>query len=222
MPILNFFAEMNEKKFISVELPNNKIQTILSEIEDLTSSENTLMLMQLIKQKRNTFLREIDTTNDVNKRNKLIRSYWHFSKTLEACLVDNKNAAKHLFKYYTSSDYRLISLDNHFPNQNDNYIDNQVNNLALGGTIFSLSALVLSSIALSVGFPVLGIIGISVAITVLMPSLFYLISEKLPKKNQALKAEIDLFKAAVHTDLSQSELTDIKADIKEEHAIMAY
>ncbi|WP_131780892.1 hypothetical protein [Legionella gresilensis] len=221
MPKLNFFTEMNEKKFISIELPDNKIQAILNEIEDLNRSENSLLLMQLIKQKRDAFLREIYAADDSSRQNKLIHSYLHFAQILESCLVDNKHANKYLFKYYTSSDYRLVPLDNYFHNQKDTYINNQVNNLALGGAIFGLSALILSSIVLSVGCPVLGIIGLSIAFTALMPSLFYLVSETLPKQINAFKAEVDLFKAAVHTDLSQSELKDIR-DIREEQAVMVH
>ncbi|MGQ3888730.1 hypothetical protein ACQUW5_06815 [Legionella sp. CNM-1927-20] len=222
MPRFNFFTKIDSKKPISVHFPDSKIQTIISEIEELKRSENSFLLIQLVKQKRTAFLREIHAATDLNKRDKLIRSYLNFAKTLESCLFDNKNAFKYLIKYYTSFDYHLIPLDNNFHKQADPYINNQENNLAVTGTILSLSILVLSGIVLGAGFPVLSLIGLGLAITVLLPSLFYLAVETLPKQIKTFKAEVELFKAAIHTDLSQSELENINPDMREDNMIMVH
>jgi hypothetical protein len=211
----NFFSKYNAKHSINKELPDSKLLAIMKEIDELNSSKNSYILVNALRKKRSAFLREINSATDSKKRDKLILSYLNFTKAIESCLYDNKNVLKHLIKYYTSSDFQFIHSDNTFHNQADADVNSQMSNLSFYGAIFGMGALVLSSIALGVGCPVLGIIGLSLAFTVLIPSLFYLAAETLPKQMKSFKAEVEIFKTAVNIDLSQSELQDVNQEISE-------
>ncbi|WP_419420576.1 hypothetical protein ACNVED_04540 [Legionella sp. D16C41] len=208
MPRSIFFFKTKVKNSISLDNPDSIIKQILREINESKKSENTYILKELIYEKRSAFLREINTASSENKRQDLIYAYLNFAKTLESCIFDNKNGLKHISKYYTSSNYRFIYLDN--PAKDQAY--KIVNNLAVAGTIASLGILTVSAIALGLGFPVLGMIGLSLAFTILMPSLFYLAIETLPKQIKTLKAEAEVFKAALNVNSSDVELNAINKE----------
>ncbi|STX28326.1 Integral membrane protein (PIN domain superfamily) [Legionella beliardensis] len=208
MPNFNFFANFNKKEPLNKLIPDAIVQELLQKIAATPAAENTYQFIDLLKKKRNAFLREIESTSDLNKRNKLIHAYLNFAATVWSCVLDKDNALKNLGKYYLSLDYHLT----YQARLSQDELDPTAHQLALGGTISGLGLLALSGIALGISMPIIGIIGLSLALTVLVPSLFYLAVETLPNQIKAIQEEVSLFKGALNIELPKAEITAIKQD----------
>lgn len=182
--------------FFNVSKPqqHESYSELITSIRDNKALQNNNLrfdLIQLLEHKHKLFLAQMDQASP-NTRRWLNESYILFLRTMKACINHPEDTALHMHQYINSPYYFQVA------GPNGEYSYRSEDSLAQKTAVISLALLIASAVFIPICFP-LAVAGMAMSLTVLIPSLFYLIAETIPHKRAAEKEDYKLGRTIIDT-----------------------